>query len=166
MIISQEYIVTFSHATHAPVLQSGASSFTVMQEDIKGSFGAEALIEILAVELLSVEIISDQIWDVWIGHAINYSQVRNKGNSGQAPEDETSRQPEKEQAKDGDVPRRNGRRWGSLRHQLWEVWSAPTPTDHYVLAARPNSRHGHGVKVAVCSLPRDVYPQQVDQIHS
>ena len=138
MIISQEHIVTFSQATHAPALQSGASSFTVMQEDIKGSFGAEALIEILAVELLSVEIISNQIWDVWIGHAINYSLVRNKGNSEQVPEDETSRQPEKERAKDGDVPRRNGRRWGSLRHRPWEIGSAPTLTDHYVLAARPS----------------------------
>ena len=61
MIISQEHIVTFSQATHAPALQSGASSFTVMQENIKGSFGAEALIEILAVKLLSVEIISNRI---------------------------------------------------------------------------------------------------------
>ena len=72
-----------------------------MQEDIKGSFGAEALIEILAVELLSVEIISNRIWDVWIRHAINYSQVRENGNREHALEDETSRQPEKKRAKDG-----------------------------------------------------------------
>ena len=162
MIISQECIVTFSHATHAPVLRPGASSFTVMQGDIKGSFGAEALIEILAVELLSVEIISNRTWDVWIGHAINYSQVRNKGNSEHALEEATSRQPEKERAKDGVVPRRNGRRWSSLRHRPWEVGSAPTLTDHYVLAARPNSRHGHVVKVTVGPSPREVYPQQIN----
>ena len=49
MIISRDYIITFGHATYASVLQSGASSFTVMQEDTNGSFDAEALIEILAV---------------------------------------------------------------------------------------------------------------------
>ena len=76
MIISQDYIITFSHATYAPVLQSGASLFTVMQEDTKGSFDAEALIEILAVELLCEEIKSIWTWDVWIGHAIIYSQGR------------------------------------------------------------------------------------------
>ena len=72
-IISRDYIITFGHATHAPVLQSGASLFTVMQEDTKGSFDAEAPIEILAVELLCKEIKSIWTWDVWIGHAINYS---------------------------------------------------------------------------------------------
>ena len=56
MIISRDYFITFGHATYASVLQSGASSFTVMQEDTKGSFDAEAPIEILAVELLCEEI--------------------------------------------------------------------------------------------------------------
>ena len=65
MIFSRDYIIAFGHATHAPVSQPGASSFTVMQEDIKGSFDAEALIEILAVELLCEEIKSNWTWDVW-----------------------------------------------------------------------------------------------------
>ena len=76
MIISWDYIITFGHATHAPVLQSGASSFTVMQEDTKGSFDVEAPVEILAVELLCEEIKSNWTWDVWIGHTIIYSQGR------------------------------------------------------------------------------------------
>ena len=76
MIISQDNIITFSHATYAPALQSGASSFTVMQEDTKRSFDKEAPIEILAVELLCEEIKSNWTWDVWIGHAIIYSQGR------------------------------------------------------------------------------------------
>ena len=76
MIISQDYTITFGHATYASFLQSGASSFTVKQEDTKGSFGAEASFEILAVKLLSEEITSNQTWDVWVRHAIKYSQGR------------------------------------------------------------------------------------------
>ena len=74
MIISRDYRITFGHATHASVLQSGAILFTVMQEDTKRSFAEEAPIEILAVKLLCEEIKSNWTWDVWIGHAIIYSQ--------------------------------------------------------------------------------------------
>ena len=76
MIISRDYRITFGHATHASVLQSGAILFTVMQEDTKRSFAKEAPIEILAVKLLCEEIKSNWTWDVWIGHAIIYSQGR------------------------------------------------------------------------------------------
>ena len=45
-----------------------------MQEDTKGSFNVEAPVEIPAVKLLNEEIKSNRTSDVWIGHAINYSQ--------------------------------------------------------------------------------------------
>ena len=163
MIISQNNIITISHATYAPALQSGASSFTVMQEDTKRSFDEEAPIEILAVELLSEEIKSNWTWDVWIGHAINYSQGRDYDEPAGSYDGfcQASRQPEKRD-KEGEFPKRNGRRWGSLRHRPWEVGSAPTLTDHYLpLLARPYSRHGDGVKVTVCPSPQDSYPQQI-----
>ena len=117
MIISRDYFITFGHATYASVLQSGASSFTVMQEDTKGSFDAETLIEILAVKLLCEEIKSNWTWDVWIGHVINYSQRRdyNEPSGSYDVFGQTSQQHEK-QAKDGEIPKRNGRRGGSLCH--------------------------------------------------
>ena len=66
----------FIIVTQPPGFCPGASTLTVMQEDGKGSFEAEASPGIFAVELQYEEEWIKQVWDVWISQPRPASRIK------------------------------------------------------------------------------------------